>query len=161
MELVSVQNCPERNKKTNKTIFQNKYKFTYSTYLHIGNNPGNIFFKIFFFPSKTKTEKKKSFPSSVLSSTAVGFWNCPTLRKWHTTHEVYQFVFQIRTNKTKINISKAGPFVTPLWRIIFFPPQYIFPVFFFSIIYNTMDNGTLWVVGCRRCSFYRSKHKRK
>lgn len=32
----------EKQNKT-KTISQNKYKFTYSTYLHIGNKPGNIF----------------------------------------------------------------------------------------------------------------------
>lgn len=52
MELVSVQNCPERRKKKERkkrTISQNKYKFTYWTYLQIGNNPGNIFSKTFLF----------------------------------------------------------------------------------------------------------------
>lgn len=37
----------QKQKKTKKKQdFQNKYKFTYSTYLHFGNNPGNIFSKI-------------------------------------------------------------------------------------------------------------------
>ena len=33
----------QKNKQRKKQISQNKYKFTYWTYLHIGNNPGNIF----------------------------------------------------------------------------------------------------------------------
>lgn len=46
--LLGISKCtklPGKKQKT-KTISQNKYKFTYSTYLHFGNNPGNIFSKI-------------------------------------------------------------------------------------------------------------------
>lgn len=47
MELVSVQNCPENKTKHNKTNPEQIHMFTYSTYLHIGNNPDNYLFKIF------------------------------------------------------------------------------------------------------------------
>lgn len=49
--LLGISKCTKLpgKKQKNKTISQNKYKFTYWTYLHIGNNPGNIFSKIFFF----------------------------------------------------------------------------------------------------------------
>lgn len=47
--LLGISKCTKLPKnKTNKKISQNKYMFTYSTYLHIGNNPGNILFQIFF-----------------------------------------------------------------------------------------------------------------
>jgi len=45
LELVSVQNCPEN--KTKQTNPEQIHMFTYSTYLHIGNNPDNYLFKIF------------------------------------------------------------------------------------------------------------------
>ena len=37
------ENKQTKQKTKKKQISQNKYKFTYWTYLHIGNNPGNIF----------------------------------------------------------------------------------------------------------------------
>lgn len=40
----------KKNNKETKTISQNNYKFTYRTYLHLGNNPGHgVFSKICFF----------------------------------------------------------------------------------------------------------------
>lgn len=81
MELVSVQNCPERNKQTKKP--KTKQYLRTNTSLHIrhiyiseiilATFSLKSLLLLFFFPGK-------KFPSSVLNSTAVGFWTGPTLR---------------------------------------------------------------------------------
>lgn len=45
--LLGISKCTKLPGKQNKTNPEQIHMFTYSTYLHIGNNPDNYLFKIF------------------------------------------------------------------------------------------------------------------
>lgn len=60
----------------------------------------SLLLSLFFF-------LEKKFPSSVLNSTAVGFWTGPTLR-YDTRHMRFS---DFLIDREKINISKVNPFI--------------------------------------------------